>query len=56
MQLLNLLKNKSLLFGTFTLGSGKESNYYLDERVVTLSSEGAYLTAKVMLDMLFFTK
>jgi len=52
MRLLNLLKDKALLFGTFILGSGKESSYYLDERVVTLSSEGAYLTAKVMLDML----
>lgn len=51
-RLLELLKEKALKIGKFTLSSGKESNYYLDERMVTLSSEGAYLTAKVMLDML----
>lgn len=51
-RLLELLKEKALKIGKFTLSSGKESDYYLDERMVTLSSEGAYLTAKVMLDML----
>jgi len=51
-RLLELLKEKALKIGKFTLSSGKESDYYLDERVVTLSSEGAYLTAKIMLDML----
>ena len=51
-RLLELLKEKSLKVGNFVLSSGKESDYYLDERIVTLSSEGAYLTAKVMLDML----
>lgn len=50
--LLILLKKKALVLGKFVLSSGRESNYYLDERVVTLSSEGAYLTARVMLDML----
>jgi len=51
-RLLEIIKEKALKIGKFVLASGKESNYYLDERVVTLSSEGAYLTAKVMLDML----
>jgi orotate phosphoribosyltransferase len=51
-RLLELLKEKALKVGKFVLSSGKESDYYLDERVVTLSSEGAYLTARVMLDML----
>jgi orotate phosphoribosyltransferase len=51
-RLLELLKEKALKVGKFVLSSGKESDYYLDERIVTLSSEGAYLTAKIMLDML----
>jgi orotate phosphoribosyltransferase len=51
-RLLELLKEKALKSGKFVLSSGKESDYYLDERVVTLSSKGAYLTARVMLDML----
>ncbi|HGJ64938.1 TPA: orotate phosphoribosyltransferase [bacterium] len=51
-RLLELIKEKALKVGNFILASGKESNYYLDERIVTLSSEGAYLNAIVMLDML----
>ena len=51
-RLLELIKEKALKVGKFVLSSGKESDYYLDERVVTLSSEGAYLTARIMLDML----
>lgn len=51
-RLLELLKEHSLVIGKVKLSSGKESDYYLDERVVTLSAEGAYLTAKVILNML----
>lgn len=51
-RLLELVKKDALIIGKFILSSGKESNYYLDERMVTLSGEGAYLTAKVILDML----
>ncbi len=51
-RLLDLLKEKALVIGKVRLSSGKESDYYLDERVVTLSAEGAYLTARIMLDML----
>jgi len=51
-RLLELIKEKALKVGKFVLSSGKESDYYLDERIVTLSSEGAYLTARVMLDMI----
>jgi orotate phosphoribosyltransferase len=47
-----LLKENAIALGSFKLASGKESDYYLDERVVTLSAEGAYLTAKIILDML----
>lgn len=34
-----------------TLSSGKESDYYIDARIVTLMPQGAYLTAKLMLEM-----
>jgi len=51
-RLLKLLKDRAVKLGKFRLTSGRESNYYLDERVVTLSAEGAYLTAKVILDIL----
>lgn len=51
-RLLELIKEKALVIGKVRLSSGKESDYYLDERVVTLSAEGAYLTALIMLDML----
>ena len=51
-RLLELLKERAVVLGKVKLSSGKESDYYLDERIVTLSPEGAYLTAKVILDML----
>lgn len=51
-ELLNMLKERALMIGKFTLSSGKESSYYLDERAVTLSGKGAYLTAQVMMDVL----
>jgi len=34
------------------LSSGKESDYYIDARRVTLSSEGVYLCARIILDMI----
>jgi len=33
------------------LSSGKESDYYIDARCVTLSARGAYLCARMILDM-----
>jgi len=33
------------------LSSGKESNYYLDGRIITLTPEGAFLVANIILDM-----
>jgi orotate phosphoribosyltransferase len=51
-RLLELLKEDALAIGKVILSSGKESDYYLDERMVTLSAEGAYLAAKLILDML----
>ncbi|MFA6350330.1 MAG: orotate phosphoribosyltransferase [Candidatus Omnitrophota bacterium] len=51
-QLLALLKKEAFKTGDFTLSSGKKSKYYLDGRIITLTPEGAYLTAKIILNMI----
>jgi orotate phosphoribosyltransferase len=51
-ELFRLLKTRAFSQGKFILSSGKESNFYLDARLVTLSAAGAYLTARIMLDMI----
>lgn len=51
-KLFNLLNQEALKRGKFMLSSGKESNYYLDGRVITLHPQGAYLVASIILDML----
>lgn len=51
-RLLQLLKDKSLEIRPVVLSSGRKSDYYMDCKRVTLSSEGAYLTGKLMLDMI----
>jgi orotate phosphoribosyltransferase len=47
-----LIRERALKFGTFTLASGREASYYLDCRQVTLHSEGARLIADGMLELL----
>lgn len=47
-RLQELVKTVALSRGHFILASGKESSYYLDGRLVTLSPEGAYLTGKLI--------
>lgn len=39
-RLVALLAEKSVLFGEFTLASGKRSEYYIDARLSTMSPEG----------------
>ncbi|OPY47920.1 MAG: Orotate phosphoribosyltransferase [Methanosaeta sp. PtaU1.Bin016] len=51
-RLLELLVSKALEMRRVTLSSGRTSDYYMDCKRVTLSAEGAYLTAKLMLDMI----
>ena|SRR3989338_6210989 len=51
-RLLVVLKQEALKKGKFILSSGKASNYYLDGRLITLSAEGAYLTASIILGMI----
>ncbi|MFN3528035.1 MAG: orotate phosphoribosyltransferase, partial [Candidatus Altarchaeaceae archaeon] len=51
-KLLNLIKTKALKKGKFILSSGKESDYYLDLRIVTTDAEGAYLIGKILYENL----
>lgn len=51
-RLLNLLQTRALEVRRVTLSSGRISDYYIDCKRVTLSSEGAYLTARLMLRMI----
>jgi orotate phosphoribosyltransferase len=47
-----LVRDKALKFGDFTLASGKRAKYYLDCRQVTLDSQGARLIGEGMLELL----
>ena len=47
-----MLKDKSLEIRPVVLSSGRKSDYYMDCKRVTLSPEGAYLTGKLMLEMI----
>ncbi|HVT27637.1 MAG TPA: orotate phosphoribosyltransferase [Lacipirellulaceae bacterium] len=47
-----LLREKALKFGDFTLTSGKKASYYLDCRQITLDSQGARLVGEGMLELL----
>jgi orotate phosphoribosyltransferase len=50
--LMDLVRQKALKFGDFTLASGKKAKYYLDGKQVTLDATGARLVAEGMLDLL----
>ncbi len=50
-KLKGLLK-EAMVFEETTLASGKKSHYYLDARLITLSSVGALLVSRVLLNML----
>ncbi|MFH1655206.1 MAG: orotate phosphoribosyltransferase [Candidatus Omnitrophota bacterium] len=50
-QLFSLIKNKAFFKEKIILSSGKQSDYYIDVRLVTLTSEGAYLCASIILDL-----
>jgi orotate phosphoribosyltransferase len=51
-RLLDLLKQKAYTRGTVILTSGKESDFYIDCRPVTLHPEGAYLVGKLLFERL----
>ncbi len=50
--LVELVRQKALKFGQFTLASGKTASYYLDGKQVTLDPQGARLVAEGILDLL----
>jgi orotate phosphoribosyltransferase len=50
--LIDLVREKALKFGQFTLASGKKATYYLDGKQVTLDSVGARMVAEGLLDLL----
>jgi len=50
--LIELVRQKALKFGQFTLASGKKATYYLDGKQVTLDPTGARLVAEGILDVL----
>jgi len=47
-----LVREKALKFGDFTLASGKKAKYYLDCRQITLDAQGARLIGEGMFDLL----
>ena len=49
---LELVKERGLLRGDFTLASGAKSSYFFDLKMVTLSPEGAYLAGKLVFELL----
>ncbi|MEX0718162.1 MAG: orotate phosphoribosyltransferase [Planctomycetaceae bacterium] len=52
LRLMELVRERALKFGDFTLVSGKKSSYYLDGKQVTLHSEGLRLVSLGMLELL----
>jgi orotate phosphoribosyltransferase len=51
-RLKEILLEKSYRKGTFTLTSGKSSDFYIDGKQTTLSAEGAYLCGKLILELI----
>jgi orotate phosphoribosyltransferase len=50
-RLFKILYQQAFFREKITLSSGKVSDYYIDARRVTLTPEGAYLAAKMILEM-----
>lgn len=51
-RLMELVKEKSVRYGDFTLSSGLKSPYYFDGRLTTLWPEGTYLVGKRVFELL----
>lgn len=51
-RLLEILKEKSYEKREVTLASGKKSDFYVDCKQTTLDAEGAYLTGKLMYEII----
>lgn len=55
-RLMEILLERSFKLGSFTLSSGKMSDYYVDCRTTTLHPEGAYLVARLALPLVLEMK
>jgi orotate phosphoribosyltransferase len=51
-RLKEIILEKSYRQGTFTLSSGRESDFYIDGKQTTLSAEGAYLCGKLIFQLI----
>jgi len=51
-RLLEIIKDKAIVHGRVTLSSGKEADYYVDLRRITLDGEAAPLVGQVMRDLI----
>ncbi len=51
-RLKEILLEKSYRKGTFTLTSGKTSDFYIDGKQTTLCAEGAYLCGKLLFELI----
>jgi orotate phosphoribosyltransferase len=49
--LLTLVQARAIVHGKVTLSSGREADYYVDLRRITMSGEAAPLVGRVMLDL-----
>jgi orotate phosphoribosyltransferase len=50
-ELIDQIKRKAVVHGTVTLSSGKEADYYVDLRRITLDAEAAPLVGRQMLEL-----
>ena len=50
-RLLELVREKAIVHGRVTLSSGREADYYVDLRRITLDGEASPLVGRVMLDL-----
>ena len=50
-RLLQIIRDQAVVHGRVTLSSGKEADYYVDLRRVTLDGEASPLVGRVMLDL-----
>lgn len=51
-RLRDLIDRYAIARGDFVLSSGKRSSYYVDLRLISLSPEGAYLSALALLELI----
>jgi orotate phosphoribosyltransferase len=48
-RLADIIRERALAFGEFTLASGKKSSYFIDGKQATLDAEGSYCLARLIL-------